>query len=191
MKLALKSPRIKWMSLAALPVATGVVHIIATLLAMNTTAGSAYRRLVPGLELNSMKILPPVSQGHQPAPFMTTDARYAMCRFDTAKGPVTVSAVLPDLGWTMGIYRPDGATAYFATAAPGKLNDISVTIVPSDDRFIGLSASERKDAAVPESRLSIAAREGLIVVRAPEKGLAYRAETEKDLARAACSAKAY
>lgn len=175
----------------SVPVAAAVVHILATLHAMNDTSSSAYRRLAPGLDLNTMKILPAVEHGRQPIPFMTADARYALCRFDTSKGPVTVNAVLPDLGWTLGIYRPNGATAYFATAAPGKLNDISLTIVPSDDRFLGLGSSTRKEPALPESRLSIAAREGLIVVRAPEKGTAYRAEADIDLARARCSAQSY
>lgn len=191
MKLPFRRPRFNLQALLAIPVAAAALHIIATLFAMNDTANSAYHRLAPSLEINKMKVIAPVAQGHQPVPFMTADARYAMCRFDTSKGPVLVNAVLPDLGWTLGIYRPNGATAYFATAAPGKINDIAVTIVPSDDRFLGLAKSGRKDTGLPESRLSIAAREGLIVVRAPEKGLAYQAETAKDLARAACAAQSY
>ena len=191
MRKRLRVSRINGFALLAIPIAAAVVHIVATLLAMNDTGNSAYHRLAPSLDVNKMKILAPVGQGHQPIPLMTGDARYAICRFDTSKGPVTVTAVLPDLGWTIGVYRTNGATVYFATAAPGKLNDIAVTIVPSDDRFLGLANAARKDPAIAESRLSIAAREGLIVVRAPEKGLAYRAETDKDLARAQCSAQAY
>jgi uncharacterized membrane protein len=191
MKLPVPTLRVTGPALMSIPLAAAAVHIVAALMAMNDTANSAYRRLSPGLELHKMVMLQPVTKGHQPIPYMTADARYAMCRFDTSKGPVSVNAVLPDLGWTLGIYRPNGATVYFATAAPGKLNDVSITIVPSEDKFLGLPSLTKKDRAAPESRFSITAREGLIVVRAPEKGLAYRAETEKDLARAACSAHAY
>ena len=102
-----------------------------------------------------------------------------------------VSAVLPEIGWTMGIYRPDGTTVYLASAAAGKSNEVSVTIIQSEDRFLGLGNVGHKDVLQRESRLSITARDGVIVVRAPDKGFAYRAETEQVLSRAGCSSAAY
>lgn len=188
---ALRRRAINWRMLAGIPIAAAVVHILATLMAMGDTSNAAYRRLLPKLEANKMQVLAPVVHGQQPLPFLSADARYAMCRFDTSKGPVRVSAVLPDIGWTLGIYRPDGTTVYLASAAPGKSNEISATIIQSDDRFLGLGNVGRKDAVLRESRLSITARDGVIVVRAPDKGLAYRTETEQVLARAVCSSASY
>ena len=188
---ALRQGAINWRMIAAIPVAAAAVNILATFIAMGDTSNTAYSRLAPKLDVNKMQLLAPVVHGQQPIPFLGADARYAMCRFDTSKGPVTVSAVLPDIGWTLGIYRPDGTTAYLATSAPGKTNDVSVTSVQSEDRFLGLVNAGRKEPVQRESRLSITARDGVIVVRAPDKGLAYRTEIEKVLARAQCSAAPY
>ncbi len=188
---ALRRSAINWRMLAGIPIAAAVVHILATLIATSDTSNAAYRRLLPKLGVNKMQVLTPVVHGQQPLPFLGAEARYAMCRFDTSKGPVKVSAVLPEIGWTMGIYRPDGTTVYLASAAPGKSNEVSVTIIQSEDRFLGLGNVGHKDVLQRESRLSITARDGVIVVRAPDKGFAYRAETEQVLSRAGCSSAAY
>ena len=125
-------------------------------------------------------------------PFLTTDARYSLCRFSTAKGPMTVTAVLPDLGWTLGIYHPDGTTAYFAAAASGHPTNVVLKIVPGDDRFLGLSA-QAIGKATPQNvaQLNITARDGLIVVRAPDKGAPYRPGDEVVLSKASCVAEAF
>ena len=191
------TPSMNWRYALAIPFAALAIHIVTTLISMTDTSRSAYRRLTPGLGANVMKMLEPIGPGHQPIPFMSSDARYAMCRFDTAKGPVAVSAVLPDQGWNLGIYRADGSSAYFAAAAPGKTTDVVLTIVPVEDRFLGLTKEARLEATQTQSpaqaqpALLVTAREGLIVVRGPDKGLSYRAETEAILARAACTAKSY
>ena len=184
-------PKMNWRYVVAIPIAALAVHLVTTLLAMNDTSFSAYRRLSPVLGLNVMQMLQPISPGHQPVPFLSSDARYAICRFDTAKGPVAVKAVLPDQGWNLGVYRADGTSAYFAAAAPGKATDVVLTIVPVEDRFLGLSKEARLEAAQPQPVLLVTAREGLVVVRGPDKGLAYRAETEAVLAKAGCAAKSY
>ena len=190
-------PAMNWRYLAALPFAAIAIHIVTTLIAMGDTSRSAYHRLAPALGLNVMQMLKPIGPGHQPLPFMSPDARYAMCRFDTSKGPVAVSAVLPDQGWNLGVYRADGTSAYFAAAAPGKNTDVALTIVPVEDRFLGLTREARLEAnavqvpSAAQPAFLVAAREGLVVVRAPDKGLAYRTEVEAVLAKAGCTAKTY
>ena len=180
-----------WRVLAAIPAAAGVVHIAATLIGMNDTANSAYTLLKPTLPVNKMAVLPPITPGHQPLPFLSPDARYAICHFDTANGPVAVNAKLPDHGWTLGIINPDGSSAYFAAASPGRATAITLTIVPADDRFMGLTPEAKGIINAGQAPLSVAAREGLIVVRAPDRGMAYRAESEEGLAQASCGPKSY
>ncbi len=182
---------LNWRYFAAIPAAAGVVHILATLAAMNDTANSAFAKLKPSLPINKMSVLAPVAPGHQPLPFLSPDARYAICHFDTASGPVGVSAKLPDHGWTIGIFNPDGSSAYFAAASPGRATSIALTIVPADDRFMGLTPEAKGIINAGQAPLTVAAREGLIVVRAPDRGLAYRAESETGLAQASCGPKAY
>ncbi len=182
---------LNWRFLAAIPAAVGVVHILATLIAMNDTSNSAYARLTPSLQINKMAVLPPVAPDQQPLPFMSPDARHAICHFNTSSGPVEVVAKLPDHGWTLGIFNPDGSSAYFAAASPGRETAIALTIVPADDRFMGLTPEAKGIINAGQAPLTVAARQGLIIVRAPDRGMAYRAETEAALAQVSCGPKSY
>lgn len=186
-----ESPMI-WRYWLAVPAAVAVVHIVTTLWATADTSKSAYRQLAPQLPVNKMQVMAPVEPGRQYLPFMAPDFRYAICRFDASKGPVNLSMRLPDLGWSAAVYRADGSSAYFATTQPGRITDVSVTIVPSEDRFFGIAkAPAHGSGAAAEPRLSVTAREGLIVVRAPDKGLSYKADMDAGLARASCTPQAY
>lgn len=180
-----------WRGIFIVPVAAAVVHLIATFMAMADTRNAAYTRLTAALPANTMTVMDPVAPGHQPVPFLSSDARYSICRFDTAKGPITVRATLPDLGWTLGIFHADGSSAYFAAAAPGRPTVIALTIVPDDDRFLGLTPHALGKSTTIEPQLSVSAPIGLIVVRAPDKGAAYRAGAEAVLAQASCAARTY
>ena len=181
--------RINWRFLIILPVAAGIVHLFATFIAMADTRGSAYTRLKASLPANQMTMLQPITPGHQPLPFLGPDARYSICRFETKLGPVAVRAVLPDSGWTLGIYRADGSSVYFAAASPGRVTNIALSIVPADDRFLGLTPQALGKPAANAPDLSVAAKRGLVVVRAPDKGQAYAGEIEAVLAKAGCSQK--
>lgn len=177
--------------LAILVLAAGAIHIVTSLRAMNDTSHAAYSVLAPQLPANMMMVMPPVRPGQQLLPFMSADARYAFCRFDTRAGPVSVNAELPDHGWTVGIFHRDGSSAYFAAAPSGRVATIALTIVPADDRFLGLTPEARGKINAGQAPLTVTAKDGLIVVRAPDKGLAYRNESEAALAKVSCAPKTY
>ena len=177
-------------NLALIPVGAAVVHLAATFAAMTDTRFSAYARL-SSLPANTMTPLPAITPGRQPLPFLSADARYSICRFESKNGPITVHAVLPDAGWTLGIYQSDGTSAYFATAATGKPAAISLTIIPGEDRFLGLTPQALGGVASSEAPQTVTAKKGLIVVRAPDKGPSYTTEAGQGLAGASCSQKAY
>lgn len=185
-------PRFQARYLLLLPVATAIVHIVATFIAMSDTGGSAFRRLQDGLPLNSMQVLQPISPDHQPLPFMSSDARYAICKFSSTAGPVQVTAQLPDRGWTLGVYHPDGTTAYFAAGSLSRVTNVAFTILAGDDRFVGLSPQNAgAQTAGAAAQLTIAAREGLIVLRAPDRGHAYRQSEDAVLGLAKCTSRAF
>lgn len=177
--------------LAILLCMMGTAHILSTLASMRDVSRSAHNRLAPALAANTMTLLPPVTPAAQLLPFTTADARYSVCRFDAAKGPVSVSVDLLDLGWTLAVYKTDGSSVYAAAAPPGRVTHIALTIVPGDDRFMGLTPEARGKINTLDAPLSVTAREGLVVVRAPDKGLAYAAEAEAGLARSSCAPKAF
>ena len=175
--------------LAILVCAGAAVHIVSTLRAMSDTSRSAYSLLASQLPANAMVVLPAIKTGRQFLPFMSPDARYALCRFDTSKGPVSVSAELPDRGWTIGVFRRDGSSAYFAAAPVGRVTHMALMLVPDDDRFMGLTPEARGHMNTGDAPLTVAARQGLVIVRAPDKGLSYTSISEAGLAKASCAPK--
>lgn len=176
--------RFDWRLLAIFVLVAAIVHIIATFLAVNDQRGTAYTRLVHALPQNKMTIAVPVSPGHEILPYLAPDAQYAFCPFDTSDTTMRVHALLPDLGWTIGVYSPDGTNLYFAAASSERETTINLSIIPADDRFLGLPAQDPQSVDPDQT---IAAPKGFIVVRAPDRGAPYRAETQSVLAKASCA----
>ncbi|HVZ05124.1 hypothetical protein [Hyphomicrobium sp.] len=175
--------RFDWRLLLIFLIVAAIVHIIATFLAVNDRRGSAYMRLLKLLPPNTMTIADPIAPHHELLPYLAPDARYAFCPFDTADKAMRVHALLPEIGWTIGVYAPDGTNLYFAAASAERETTVNLAIVPADDRFLGLSAEARQSSDPDQT---IAAPKGFIVVRAPDRGDAYRAETRSILEKASC-----
>lgn len=182
-------PRLPVRYVLMLVIATAIVHLVATFIATSDNRNSAYHRMAQLIPLNEMKVLPPIRPGYQPLPYLSPESRYAMCQFSALRGPVSVQAVLPDRGWSIGIYNPDGSTAFFATGAIDHATDITLTILAGADRVLGITPPNLGAAANPQ--ITVNASKGLIVLRAPDRGHAYRRLDEAMLARAACSQRNY
>lgn len=175
---------INWRILAAALFGIAILHIIATLAAPSLAMSTAYHRLDGVLPPNRTVILPPVSPGTQPLPFMTPALRYAMCRYDTARGPVDVSVELIATGSSLTIYTVDGEAVY--TAAQSDVPLHQVRIIPADGRFLGLTpeARGRRSSEIPSATLQ--AERGIIVYATPDLGVSYQSATEQHLAAASC-----
>jgi uncharacterized membrane protein len=176
-----------WQLIIAVPIAAGILHICATLAAPYLTAASAYSRLAPVLPVNKMQVLHDIAPGTEPLPFLSPHARYAMCGFDARKGPVTVNATLPaDPGWMLAVITPQGDNIYAAASLPGRETPIALVLVPSEDHFLGVTPEAHGIARDVQPPVAIAATQGIVVVRGPDKGLAYRSEVLENLKRASC-----
>ena len=175
-----------WRIWAAAAVTTGIVHIIMTFAVPEIVGQSAYAKLTRMLPLHRMYLLAPITATNQPLPFLTNDMRYAMCRFQTAQGSVSVSASLPDSGWTISILTKDGENTYAVAGQSGKKTDVNLLLVPPGERLLGFApdAVAAQSSGVP---LGVQVREGVVVIRAPIKGQSYLTEIEKELQRATCS----
>ncbi len=178
-----------WQLILAAPVAAGILHICATLAAPYLTADSAYSRLAPALPVNRMQVLAEITPGSEPLPFLSPDARYALCRFDTSAGPVTVTATLPpDPGWMLAVMSPQGDNIYVTASTPGRITPITLALVPSEEHFLGVTPEARGIARGAEPPVALAAQRGIVVVRAPDRGFSYRRDTNASLSTARCSA---
>lgn len=184
-------PRINLRLAAAAVCAVIILHIIATLAAPEIAPSRAYELLSKDLPLNSMQVLPPITPATQRLPFMAPDARYALCRFDTKDGAVTLTATLPGPGWIVALYSTTGDNFFTSVAQPGRRTDVSLLLVSSDERFRGLTPEAKGASSAPESpMLTVPAQAGVALIRAPEQGQAYRARNLAELKRARCGFRA-
>ena len=179
--------KINWRMVLAGCCAVGMLHILAVLSEPRLAQSNAYARMTPSLPLNQMTVLPPISADSQPLPFMAPDARYAMCRYTTENGPVAVNAVLLGAGWLATVYNEDGESLNTTVAVPERNTTVvALRLMPSDDRFMGLTPQAKGKAAKETSALPVGAQSGIVVVRAPNRGTAFDDLQEAALLQASC-----
>jgi uncharacterized membrane protein len=174
---------ISWRMVAAAVLLAGVVHICATFASSLSTTGQAYRLLAERLPPNGMVVLPLQAPGRQILPFLPPDALYAMCRYDLSDGPVAVAASVLDAGWALSLHTPDGRNLYVLPGLPQRRTEVSFLIVPSSPDTPSIP---RRDSAA-DTQIASPSIEGVVILRAPLRGLAWTAETEAALQTAACT----
>ncbi len=165
--------------------AGGIIHIATTFAITSFGTGSAFRQLRAALPVNQLVVLPVQSPTTQLLPFLAPDMLYAMCRYDLSTGGLEVTAVLPEAGWSLALYTRQGDNFY---AAPGQgLRPVPVAFLLSQasDRLVNIAPGVRK-SDVEIGQVTSPDREGLVVVRAPLKGLAFESATRAELSRATC-----
>lgn len=175
-----------WRTAVGALLLAGIIHIGATLAIPHVGPGTAFTRLGAMLPVNRLVVLPPIAPGKQPLPFMTPDALYAMCRYDLSSDSLAVTVMMADAAWTLSLHTPQGDNFYVMPAQTQRRAEVSLTLVPGIDRLGELVAVPRRVTA-QETQIASPSWQGLVVVRAPMRGLAWRAETEAALARASCT----
>ena len=173
---------ISWRTLAAAVLLGGIVHILATFVAALSSTGQAYRQLADRLPANSMTVLPLQAPGRQILPFLQPDMLYAMCRYDLSGGSVAVSASVLDAGWALSLHTPDGRNLYVLPGQPRRRTDVSFVIIPTGP---DVPAPSRREGAA-DTQIASPTIEGVVILRAPIRGLAWMAETEAALQTARC-----
>ena len=168
---------------AAAVFAAAILHILATLATPQLAPSSGFSRLAGDLPENAMTILPPITPDAQPLPFMSPDARYAICRFDTRDGAVNVSAILPEPGWTLALFSPEGDNFFTSVASPERRPEVSLVLVPGEDAWRSGTVGR---ATTEGDVLTIPVNEGLVLIRAPDRGEAYDVQAVTELKRASC-----
>lgn len=179
--------KINWRMVLAGFCAVGTLHILAVFSEPHLARSNAYARMSPTLPLNKMVVLPLITSDAQPLPYLAPDARYAMCRFSTIDGPVAVNAVLHGPGWLATVYNEEGASLNTTVAVPERRETVvALRLMPSDDRFMGLTPQSRGQKASETTALPVGAKSGIVVVRAPDRGPAFADPQEAALLQASC-----
>ena len=174
-----------WRLLVAAALLGGIIHIAATMAVPFVSTGHALARLRE-LPANSMVVLPAPAPGKQPLPFLAPDALYAMCRYDISVDSLVVTAPMSEAGWTLSLHTPQGDNFYVMPGQEGRRGDVTLTVVPSAERLGEFVATPRRVSA-SDTNIPSPSWQGLVVLRAPLRGLAWRTETEAALHRATCT----
>jgi uncharacterized membrane protein len=175
---------INWRAVLAAALLGGIVHLVATFLAPVYTSGHAYRLLVEQLPPNRMTVIPQQAPGRQILPELPPDVLYAMCRYELHQGAVTVRATVLGPGWALSVHTPRGSNFYVLPGQRDRSTDVSFVLVPSAPEAV-LSLPRRQSPA--DTQIASPTLEGVIVLRAPIRGLAWIPETEAILQGASCT----
>ncbi|MDX2288567.1 MAG: hypothetical protein NW217_07070 [Hyphomicrobiaceae bacterium] len=170
---------------------SGILHIVATLSAPQMLSRSAYARLSPTLPTNTMSVLPPISPVAQPLPFLSPATRLAVCHYDTARGPVDLQVSLPGPGWMLSLHTPGGANIYSAAGQDGRPIVLKLRIVPSAERFMGLTPEALGTVSTRDTQQTVESARGIAIIQAPDRGEAYRPFIDAALAQARCQANTF
>lgn len=181
----LRKQRVKASWLAAAVLAGLLLHIGAVLAITHLGSNPAIVALSSLGPVNQMSVLPPVTPGHQPLPFLSPAERYAVCRFDLRKGPVAVHAVLGGDDWVVAIYAPTGANVFNISGADLERREIELVLAGNGETK-GPPLPIARDAGL-STTVGLAARTGIAVISAPGTRLADAGSVEKLLSQATCT----
>jgi uncharacterized membrane protein len=173
-----------WRTFVGALLTAGIIHIVATLAVPALGSGNAFEKLRQALPVNRMVILAPPSPGREPLPFLMPDALYAVCRYDLAAQPLQVTAALIHAGWSLSLHTAQGDNFYAMPAQPVRRDAVALTVIAGGDKSEFAPTPRRLGA--PDATITAPANDGLVIVRAPLKGLAWRREAEAALRRASC-----
>ncbi|MEO1205938.1 MAG: hypothetical protein AAFV45_06360 [Pseudomonadota bacterium] len=179
-------PLKKWRIIAAALTCIGILHIGTTLAVSNIVRSTAIDRLKTDLPVNQMRYLPAITPDNQKLPFMGSDTLYAMCRFDSSATPVQLSAYLPGSGWSLAIHAHNGVSLYTAAGQEDLPIRLNLKLVPSTTRFSGLTPEALGVISRQVKQQIVESRNGIAIIRAPDRGHAYRQKTEIDIEKSTC-----
>ena len=136
------------------------------------------------LPVNQMVSLAAADAERPLLPYLAADALYAACRYDVSAGSVAVNAVVTDPAGRFHCTPP--GRQFLCAAGPTSATHRRDVRDRAGQRASG---GFRVVAAPRHGRLAVESpvQEGLVLVRAPLRGLAWRADTEAKLRRTACA----
>lgn len=175
-----------WLWAGAGLIAGGVVHV-STILALPLVApNDAWVRLKSLVAENEMVVLPPTTAGQQPLRFMSSDLRYAVCRYRLAQADLRVRVELLHKAWSVSLYNRLGYNIYTVSGSELRRRNVEFVISRKRDNDVALLPLKDKEAQVA-IRVTVPERVGLVVVRAPIIGEAYRGQADRAIKNASCA----
>ncbi len=165
-----------------------IIHILVTLSAAQIDQSSAYRILTRNLPPNQVAFAKPFGTKNQPLPYLDPGAFYSFCRYDASTSRIRVSAKLAAVGWSLSLHTPRGDNFYYVPGTDRRVTDVELVLEPPGNVF----APAETEVAPPATRIPVVklpAAKGLVILRAPIKGLEYRRRADELRANFSCRIK--
>ncbi|MBU2531761.1 MAG: hypothetical protein KKB37_03400 [Alphaproteobacteria bacterium] len=176
----------QWRFGAAALVAGAIIHILVTLSAADFSQTSAFRILSEEIAVNQVTFADPVTSQSQPLPFLSPDSLYTYCLFDASLAQIRVSVTLPDAGWSLSLHTPKGENFYYVPGIVSRETRIELVLDPPGNVFAhGATEVSEATQAIPVVKLPDV--RGLVILRSPIKGLAYRRKVDEQRASFMCA----
>lgn len=176
---------IDWRVLLGALLVGGLLHIAIVMTTPMRQGNAAMQRLRGELPTNRVVIVPAPSPARQPISFMVPDAAYALCRFDLSVDSLRVSTALLDHGWVLSLHTASGDN-FYVMPGQAKRTDVAFLLMPGV-AALDVGPVPRRFGSSGEVQIPSPTAEGLVMVRAPYKGIAYRSQTEAALAQTVCA----
>lgn len=176
---------IDWRVILGALLVGGLLHIAIVMTTPMRLGNSSMERLRSELPANRVVIVPSPSPARQPMSFMVPDSAYALCRFDLSVDSLRVSTALLDQGWVLSLHTAAGDN-FYVMPGQAKRTDVAFVLMPGV-AALDVGPVPRRFGTSGEVQIPSPTAEGLVVVRAPHKGIAYRGQTEAALARTVCA----
>ena len=173
------------LTLLAIVMVAGIVHIASLLLVPRVAPDDAYARLVAVAPEGRVTVLPRAATPGDALPDRDPAVATAVCRYDLAAGPLRVFAALTGQGFVALTLHARSGVAYYGlndrAGNEGKLDFVVMTPAQRDEA----QAKDAADAAVRDVRVLAPERQGFVSFDVLPRIGGYAA-AERDLASMGC-----
>ena len=168
----------------------GIIHLTVIMSLPYLSHHDAWHRLVPLTPTNRLVPLNASPTNQMPLPYMTTDMRYAVCRYDLSQGDLLIQADLLDDYWSVAIYTRYGQNFYMINGRDVRRSQVELLLSTNlKSRGTGLSQNQQKEQDNGDGLIKVGAadKQGIVLIRAPLLGEAFAERAEKGLRNASCN----
>jgi uncharacterized membrane protein len=163
----------------------GIIHIAVIMAIPVLGTKNAWHKLSSSLGVtNEMVVLSALAKEKPVLPFGTGDVAVAVCVFDIRKNILTIDVKLPDDLWSVTMHNRYGDSFYVMDATKRSIDRVKIVLYTGEHDLSGLRALDEDDDEIQFIKTENTM--GVIAVRAPLNGSAYRKWAKKHLREASC-----
>ena len=175
----------QWRLITSALISGVIVHILVTLSSAQFGEAASFKLLTRGLPINQVAFGQSIRANAQPLPFFNADALYSFCHYNASATRIRVSAKLPEAGWSLSLHTPKGQNFYYVPGTDRRETNVELMLEPPGNVFAhGSTEVTQNQQNIPVVKLPHV--RGLVILRAPIKGLAYRRQIDEQRAAFKC-----